>query len=178
MPNHVRTVIKFKNLRPDAKIAILNRITSKTKDEVFPLNRVIDFDKIIPEPRTIEECPEDCRVNKESHIEISADRPWFDWYAWHNKYWDTKWNAYDSYVQVKPSSILFIFSTAWSPAMPIFKELSRLGYDMEVRWADEDIGHNCGKLVFNASEHAWTEVRYAEDLKDSRRFARDIWRKY
>lgn len=177
MPNHVRTAIKFKNLKQTDVEVILNRITSEMEDDFYPLNKIIDFDKIIPEPKTEEECPKECLMTERSLAEKYIDRPWFDWYAWRNKYWGTKWNAYDTYTQVTSTSILFVFSTAWSPATPIFNKLAELGYNMEIRWADEDYGYNCGKLIYKASEHTWQEWN-DKDFKDSGRYARDIWRKY
>lgn len=63
MPNHVRTVIKFKNLKGDSDKFFLLRMLARNltpKDDMFTPahpDYIIDFDKIIPEPKTIEECP-------------------------------------------------------------------------------------------------------------------------
>ena len=86
MPNHVRTVIKISKLKKDDIDIVLNLIATKLEDPDYPDevkdDYVIDFNKIIPEPTTIEECPEDCRVKsaKEAHISEDEARPWFNWY--------------------------------------------------------------------------------------------------
>lgn len=177
MPNHVRTVIKFKNLKQKDIEKILNSITRQMEDDIYPLNCIIDFDKIIPEPTGIEECPEDCILNEKSCVSPDPDKPWFDWYTWHNKYWNTKWNAYDTYTKIGKSYIVFVFSTAWSPAVPIFEKLAELEYDMEIRWADEDYGSNCGKMIYFAEDNDWG-VLYENTLADPERYAEAIWRKY
>ena len=119
-------------------------------------------------------------MNSHSHIESDADRPWFDWYKWHNKYWDTKWNAYDSYTTIRSTSITFVFSTAWSAPAAIYSKLKDLGYDMEMKWADEDLGSNCGKAICEPKRTGFTDwcVTHEEELANPRQFARNIWNKY
>ena len=119
MPNHVKNVLQFNGIRkPDIDI-LINMLTTKDKDGT----PFIDFNKIIPEPRVKSECPKDCLVNKDSHIMEYEDRPWFDWYTWHNKYWGTKWNAYDGYTLNTDISVTFVFSTAWCAPYPIIEKL-------------------------------------------------------
>ena len=50
------------------------------------------------------------------------DRPWFNWYAWHCKFWGTKWDACDSSADSEDLSIYF--ATAWSAPYPIFEALA------------------------------------------------------
>lgn len=178
MPNHVRNVLTFKHLKPLDKKAILNRITRELEDDIYPLNKIIDFDKIIPEPRTESECPDDCKVNKDSHVEEDKERPWFDWYKWRNKYWNTKWGAYDCYTKIGTTTVTFVFSTAWSPAIPIFEKLTEMfNYDFEIKWADEDLGSNCAKWEWSTSVHNWY-MQEERDFKDPYRFAKRIWDTY
>lgn len=177
MPNHVRNVIKFKKLTPKDKKFILDNFTTELEDDIYPLNRIFDFDKIIPEPRKESECPEDCKVNKDSHIMEDEDRPWFDWYAWHNRFWGTKWNAYDGYVKVGVSTITFVFSTAWSAPLPIYQQLINKYPHLlwEMKFADEDIGSNCGMITWDG-EYC---IEYCEqDLTHPNDFARRIWNTY
>lgn len=181
MPNHVKNVLKFINLKSEDISFIMNTIATKYGGECGdPAGHIIDFDKIIPEPRTEEDCPEECKVNKDSHIMSDETRPWFDWYEFHTKYWGTKWNAYDGYVIIKPSSITFVFSTAWSSPAAILPKLKLLGYNMEYRWADEDIGSNCGKAIYNPERTGFTDwvVAHSTELANPRRFASDLWRKF
>ena len=84
-----------------------------------------DFDKIVPEPRKVEDCPIDCLVNDDNHIEIYEDRPWFDWYKWRNKYWGVKWNARDVSIDVhmKDTTIYINFFTPWGEPTEIIDAL-------------------------------------------------------
>jgi hypothetical protein len=58
--------------------------------------------------------------------------------------WGTKWNAYSQSVDVAAGAAKF--DTAWSCPKPVLEALSkRFPEDtIEVQYADEDIGSNCG----------------------------------
>lgn len=172
MPNHIRTIVKFKHLKSDDIIMILNMIASQLEDGTY----VIDFNKIIPEPQDITDCPEDFILTKSEPISVDEDRPWFNWYRWRLTNWGTKWCAYDGYTLIGKSWITFVFSTAWSFAYPVIKKLDLMGYELDIKYADEDIGSNCGKLSFT-SEQGWT-MEDESKLKDPVRFARNLWNKY
>lgn len=178
MPNHVRNVLKFKHLKPSERDFILERFTTEMEDDIYPLNRIFDLDKIIPEPRKESDCPEDCKVNKDSHIMEDKDRPWFDWYAWHIKYWGTKWNAYDGYIKIGTSTITFVFSTAWSAPHPVYEQIAKnYNFDFEVKYADENLGSNCAKLEYTADTDMYDAV-FEEAIPNARDFARRIWDRY
>lgn len=76
-----------------------------------------------------------------------------DWYGWCNKFWGTKWNAYDIGIS-RPSedTVEYQFSTAWSCPAPVLVELSKQNPSLtiEVQFADEDFGYNCGKFKLKA----------------------------
>lgn len=173
MSNHVRTVIKISKINPDDVSLILNLLATRQEGRI-----IIDFDKIIPEPRTIDNCPEDYRIEstEDAYIEEIDERPWFNWYKWRLRYWGTKWGAYDGYTVIGKTYIKFVFNTAWSLAYPIIQKLASLGYDIDVKYADEDYGNNCGRLTY-ANELGWTHWDESE-LKDSVKFARDLWSRY
>lgn len=174
MPNHVRNVIKFKNLKPNEKDFIIERFTTSTGDG----NRVFDFNSIIPEPRTKDECPEDCIVNKDSHVMEIPEKPWFDWYTWHNRYWGTKWDAYDGYTAAGKTWVMCVFSTAWSAPFPIYEALARkYNFEFEVKYADEDIGSNCGKVEYEPIPDSYSE-QYEDSISNPVAFARRIWNTY
>jgi hypothetical protein len=177
--NHIKNVIKIKNLHPDDIDFILNRIATDYYDTMARENRlIIEFDKIIPEPKSESECPEDCKVNKDSHISILEDRPWFDWYRWHLKYWGTKWNAYDGYVERGKTWIRFVFSTAWTAPEPIYQKLAEILHkDMDIKYADEDLGSNCGKLYYYKDTDSW-DIYTEHDLPDSYKFASRLWDRF
>ena len=102
-------------------------------------------------------------------------KPWFDWYKWHNKYWDTKWDAYEQSIYINPDSIEFEFQTAWSSPMPVIEKLKLLGYNMEYEFADEDWGNNCGKGIYNPEDAEGWLFTFADEMEDSRRFAVEVW---
>lgn len=174
MPNHVINKIKFKGLKPEDKEFILNTITRKTEDNPF----AIDFDKIIPEPRTIEDCDEDCIVNKDSHVECDEDRPWFDWYNWRVRYWGTKWGAYDCVTHVGKTQIIFEFQTAWCPPIPIIQKLPLLGYDFEHRYADEALGSNCGMIRYEHKSREFQDEKDELSIPNARAWAKRLWGYY
>lgn len=174
MPNHVRNVLKFKHLTSDDIAFILNTIAIESEDT--PITYWIDFDKIIPEPKFESECPPDCIVNSESHISPDPDKPWFDWYRWRLKYWNTKWKAYDCYSIVGKSYVTFVFNTAWTMAYPIFEQLRLMGFEFELRYADESYGSNCGILTWSR-EQGFNHFDESK-LKDPCRWARNLWDRY
>ena len=184
MPNHIRNVVKIKGIPKDKIDYVLNKFAvkyTKPKYEGATEEYIMDFDLIIPEPRFRSDCPKDCIVNKDSCVEKDKDRPWFNWYDFHNLYWGTKWNAYDGYTKIGKTQLTFVFNTAWSAPDRVYAALfawcDEQGYDVEIRYADEDTGSNCGVISFDASEHMTTHQTEA-DLENPIRFARYIWNNY
>ena len=177
MPNHVKNVLTFKNLKPDEIEFIVNTIASPLDHpEDDYSNYAIDFNKIIPEPRFEEECPDEYKVNKDSGVSPLEDKPWFDWCKWRLTHWETKWNAYDCYSMKGKDCITFVFSTAWSMAHPVIEQLHLLGFQFELAYADEDWGSNCGTLSYDGkADITW---QTATDLKDPGEFARNLWDEY
>lgn len=179
MPNNVRNILKIKTNDKISVQDILNRCTSFNPDDPLGKDSHFDFDKIIPEPREEKDCPEDCKVTPASHVQKEPDRPWFDWYAWHSKYWGTKWNAYDGYTIIRKSSVQFVFNTAWSAPDEIYRQLAKIFKDcnMEVKWADENFGSNCGEAVHYAGDDGWS-VNYKEEEPNTRDWAKRLWNNY
>ena len=170
IPNHVRNVLTFKDLNSNEKEFILERFTSWCEELG---DRIIDFDKIIPEPRKENECPDDFKVNKDSHISEDKDRPWFDWYKWHNFYWGTKWNAYDGETCSYTDRIECMFNTAWSPPMPIYEQMAEKypNFEWEVKYADECGGDNCGHIIHDKGETTCIE---ASDMSNDEIY-NEVW---
>lgn len=169
IPNHVRNILTFKNFHTGEKDFIVERLTSWREDLG---DRILDFDKIIPEPQKKEDCPEDCLVNKDSHVSKDEDRPWFDWYAWHNKYWGTKWDAYDGGTWIHPEEVECYFNTAWSAPYPIYEQLAKLypNFEWEVRYADESITENSGVI----RHYKGTDTIYEEPV-DHEKIYNEVW---
>ena len=181
MPNHIKNVLKFNNLKGEDIRFLLDTITTPTEDpDTKVFHHVMDFDRIIPQPRVESDCPKDCIVNKDSHIEINDDRSWFNWYEWNTKYWGTKWNAYDNYIATGKSYITLVFCTAWNTPFPIINRLTLLGYNFQLKYADEDYGRNCGKIIYNPEKTGFSSTVHisSSDLKNPEKFAKNLWDKY
>jgi len=72
------------------------------------------------------------------------------WYDWSIKNWGTKWNAYAYLVTDEDITNGEIkFETAWSSPSPVIVELSKNfpDHEIEVKYADEDIGSNYGHYI-------------------------------
>ncbi len=70
-----------------------------------------------------------------------------DWYGWSSDKWGTKWNAYSQ--ELREDGVIK-FETAWSTPEPVICALSRMFPDaqFDVRYADEDFGHNVGEYTY------------------------------
>lgn len=172
MPNHIFNKWKISHIPQDKLQYILDKLTMITDEG----NRIIDFDLIIPEPRLKRDCPADCIVNSKSHVMEDKDRPWFDWYTWRNKYWNTKWGAYDGYTHTGKTYIIMYFQTAWSFAGPVAMKLAELGYDLDLQYADEDWGSNCGRLQYDSNTKEWTRWSMDELKPNPAAWAERLWR--
>ncbi|MBR0510000.1 MAG: hypothetical protein IJJ85_07760 [Clostridia bacterium] len=99
------------------------------------------------------------------------------WYEWCIQNWGTKWGAcgYELGMDYGTNCKALWFETAWSPPVPVIEELARRFPELEFthRWADEDIGHNCGMHEYAAGER--TEEFYPDGQKDRIDFALDVW---
>jgi hypothetical protein len=76
-----------------------------------------------------------------------ADHGHATWYDWCVEKWGTKWNAYSQ--KLEGDSI--IFDTAWATPSLIWEALSKKYPDQKftIKYADEDIGSNCGVLTYS-----------------------------
>lgn len=97
-----------------------------------------DFEKIIP-------MPDDIYRGDLGIVERKkyGEKNWYDWSV---ENWGTKWNAHDCH-RTGVNSVEF--NTAWSTPEPVMKELSKKFHTrVEVYYADEDLGHNCGHYTY------------------------------
>jgi len=75
-----------------------------------------------------------------------------NWYNWQLHNWGTKWNAYDQ-IHSEGDNVI-TFDTAWSTPYDAIRKLS-LKYPsltFNVKYADEDFGHNVGEYTFKSGE--------------------------
>lgn len=93
----------------------------------------------------------------------------YTWYEWCCQNWGTKWNACeDGWVL---DNGMLVFQTAWSAPFPVIEALAQKYPDLEFthRWADEDIGINCGQMRYSNG------CGRAISMGDVRAFALDVW---
>ena len=88
---------------------------------------IFEFNNIIPEPKTEEECEDRYNLNivPDKYVGTPEDKPWFNWYRWRNHNWGTKWDGFECKI-INDNAIKF--KTAWSPADGVMQELSRTYY--------------------------------------------------
>ena len=123
MPNWTTCTLTMRGIGTNAALY------SDTEDG----KRYFDFNKIIPEPKTPEECVEKYGERYLDHVDENGnsahalmhtdDDSWFNWYDWHCDFWNTKWGACDTRVE-GPNTV--VFDTAWDAPYPIFEKLSEL----------------------------------------------------
>lgn len=94
------------------------------------------------------------------------------WYEWCNQHWGTKWNSYgygEAKVDYQEGDALN-FLTAWSALHPVMEKLAEMFPNVEIEheWADEDIGHNCGRYRYQNG------VRIEEWFPETEREAIDL----
>lgn len=80
-----------------------------------------------------------------------------NWYDWALANWGTKWGSYDTEMgEIEPLidptgyvKVRITFQTAWSCSIQIIRFLSDLfpTITFTLTYADEDCGHNCGRLT-------------------------------
>lgn len=117
---------------------------------------------------------EDCQEFKEfvDKVKYNLERYGYPtWYDWSIKNWGTKWDTYDGYSNDDTSCC---FQTAWSTPFPAMVALSKMLPDceVEVMYADEDYGRNCGRYTLKNGELL---TSYQPDGDEALAFALDIW---
>lgn len=90
----------------------------------YGIHDYFDFNRVIPEPTSIEECEEQYILkSKEEQMDEDDFDNLFDWYNWRIKYWGTKWNSYECSIH-QYNNILYIkYLTAWESPKPVIDKL-------------------------------------------------------
>lgn len=111
---------------------------------------IFSFESVMPTPKTKEECPEDCLVDENSHIELVSERPWFDWYKWKHKYWGVKWDASDPYLDYE----MLYFNTPWcAPSYSLFQTIAdKFNVEFTLAVNNEDDGWEETDYIFKPNE--------------------------
>lgn len=103
-----------------------------------------------------------------------------DWYDWCCDHWGTKWGAcHEEVGEIAEvgnglASVEIMFDTAWSVPSPIFSALAETYPKIRFsgRWADEDMGHNCGLWEAENGIVAVTEYDF---LPNPLELACEVW---
>ncbi|GAK69334.1 hypothetical protein RRU01S_04_01560 [Agrobacterium rubi TR3 = NBRC 13261] len=192
MPNHITNILTIQG-EENKVVACLAAIKSIAEDEGG--TREIDFNKIIPMPPELNitsdglvghfenqfmvtlpvkllkdalmSAKEDTVENFCNGVKNLNKHGFSTWYGWSCHHWGTKWNAYETKVTGEHQ---ITFDTAWNTPRPIFAALSTKWPDLSfhVEYADEDIGSNCGSIVYRKG------VCEELDIADSDTFAKRV----
>lgn len=141
---------------------------NKFVDKHFNKKGEFDFETVIPMPDKIFKGD----LGKEEERIYGSN----NWYDWSIKNWGTKWNANTvasptiSKVAGKNSRLEFCFDTAWSFPEGVYQELATMYSDLriDVEFADEDIGNNCGIISISGGDYSVEDV-------ETRAFAMSVW---
>ena len=159
MPNHVKTIMV---ITPAAKAnEVIDAITKVEKGERF-----VDFNTLIPMPDDIYRGA----LGFEEREKYGKN----NWYDWSCDHWGTKWNAYDCEFHDN----VVEFSTAWAAPDPIYCALGKKfpKHKFEIRFADEDLGCNCGEISVEGDEISFTSMDCRDvDETEALRFACEVW---
>lgn len=142
--------------------------------QVDPTDWFVDFGRVVPcDPEKVY-TGDSCN---RQHPHLKEDgTPYEDcWYNWNINHWGTKWNGYS--VE-RPDPETLKFESAWSHPYPVIEALSRLfpEVEIEVAYADEDRGSNCGKYTIEAGLRTEPDDDPPADGGiESTRFAVELW---
>lgn len=190
MPNHITTEVEISG--PGDKIATLIKKTkikldNDTMENKFDFNGII---KMPPElkkttsPTTVVATEEEAAEKNKADREAAIKNKWSDhtdrylsqaehdrrikkygannWYDFANRYWGTKWNAYDvRYMAHTQEKLVLRLQTAWDTPRAIWAKLEELGYTVKGVYYGEMDGFEFigdGEEVFEAYQQV--EVEY------------------
>ncbi len=151
--------------------------------EIYTLSGTINTDRVLNVPREAEAAflmkrtdvkPEEFALGKQAYQNIQKHgAP--DWYDWCNKNWGTKWNAcgYCPGTDYSQSDCLE-FDTAWSAAVSVIREMSEMFPEVELEhlYADEDMGHNCGRITYKGGSITEQTEPYGDEALE---LANSLW---
>jgi len=175
MPNHITTRLTI--IGTEEQVKQVREAIKGEREEQF-----IDFNKIAPIPKELENTQSPLTIISQKEYDeqekriadgnISDDEKnwglsrgltqkladeykkkfgYAEWYGWQNANWGTKWNAYE---QCSIDEDVIEFQTAWSTPFSLLVNLSLMFSEVtfEVRYADEDFGHNVGEFTLLGGE--------------------------
>jgi len=202
MPNHVQNILTIEGEKANEILQSLKGTDGENEGDLIDFSKVKPMPECLENTVNPSRCPVvDKIIREEFNPELSDDdierkvverllstkevldgdlkerlalfreAGAFDWYDWRINNWGTKWNAYDTYEM---SDTAVGFQTAWSTPERFIHALSEKYPDntFTVKYADEDIGSNCGRYVYKSGERI--EDWYPEGDKATS-YAKEIW---
>jgi hypothetical protein len=155
MPNWITNIL---TINADEKM--VQKILSEIKSE----ESEFDFNKIVPQPRELDDTTAPASIVSDEDYEKSPSKGitqtmsedfirkygFNNWYDWRYENWGTKWNADE--VIINDNEITF--NTAWCNPMALLVALSRKypNIQFNIIFADEDFGHNVGTYILKDGE--------------------------
>ena len=142
MPNHVTNKLLF---HPCTEQRFNEILADLQKEGAAPGS--IDLGRMIPEPEGL--------FMGDLGVEEMKKYKDNNWYDWRIKHWNTKWNAYGFEPPTFSGDTgTMTFRTANCSPFPVIFKLSQKYPDVEIdlRYADEDIGYNVGEITVCAGE--------------------------
>jgi hypothetical protein len=127
-------------------------------------------DNLLNSTKIAQDLIEKGRIYVDNYLNYGAT----DWYDWHVREWDTKWNAYDFGEYQEDNSIEFL--TAWNSPEKVIASISKLFPLVEIlhRWADECAGYNVGEMKYLSGTPISEHIPSA-DTKEAYRMFAGVW---
>lgn len=147
----------------------------------YDVRQLSNVDKYVLKQNEVKELKEKYKNNIEDVIKLGEkvynNRLKYgcdDWYDWRIKYWGTKWNSSNTFISDDYSEILF--DSAWTPAIPVIKELARLYPSLSIihEWAEEQTGWYSGKYTYRNGE-LFEAIDYDEFSKEAYELSFELW---
>jgi hypothetical protein len=138
----------------------------------FCCDDYLDFNTIIPEPKTPEECESPYVIPKgeDRHLVHEPGYEWFDWYNWHCDKWGTKWNSTgastcepEAILSENLTEIVIWFDTAWSPCRPIINKLIEMYPNLKFDYCFFEPGCWFGGRITYSDDDVYYEEDYDND---------------
>lgn len=132
MANWIRTTIEAENIK---------------NLDIFT-NNIIDFNKIIPEPVSEDECPSEYLFTEDNdeHIAQSETKPWFNWGKWRKDFWGVLYNADDAEIETNRNNMI-VFDTKGAAPFKAIAYLSKQHPDITFTACSEDIDDNFPPII-------------------------------
>jgi len=129
MPNWCSVKMEFETPEDCQKVwegMQMEQVIAQFDNGCFLERKVLkfSFEKVLPSPKTKEECPDNYILNEEEEEKNKKNgslKPWFDWYRWNYDHWGVKWDACDSWCDIYEIG----FETAWGePSDQLFLRIA------------------------------------------------------